>query len=121
MVELQPIDERRWRAIFVLPKGITAHKAAVVGDFLDESWHPDGVHMVCGSDGCWRASLELEAGQSYQFRYLVDECCWYNDDGCPLVRNPFGSFNNLLVVPEQEGMPLPLLERSIERMTPPQS
>jgi hypothetical protein len=109
MVELQPIDERRWRAIFILPRGIAAQKAAVVGDFIDESWHPDGLHMVHCADGRWRAGLDVEDGETYQFRYLVDECCWYNDDSCPLVSNPFGSQNSLLAVPKQGKLPLAAL------------
>lgn len=100
MVELQPIDERRWWVIFVLPQHIVAHKAAVVGDFLDESWHPDGLPMVYGADGRWRAGTEVEAGRAYEFRYLVNGCEWCNDDCCHQVPNPFGTFNSVFFVPE---------------------
>lgn len=109
MVELQPIDERRWRATFTLPTGLVAQKAAVVGDFMDESWHPDGLHLVQSTDGCWQVGLGVEAGETYQFRYLVDKRHWHNDDSCPLVPNGFGSLNNLLLVPRQDNSPLPAL------------
>jgi hypothetical protein len=112
MVELQPIDDRRWRAIFTLPRGLVAQKAAVVGEFMDESWHPGGLALVQGTDGRWRVEVEVEAGETYQFRYLVDECHWYNDDTCPLVPNGFGSQNSLLLVPGQDNSPLPALPQA---------
>jgi hypothetical protein len=48
-------------------------------------------------DGSWSASLTLDGGKEYQFRYLANGESWHNDwqaDGyCP---NSFGSENSVV-------------------------
>ncbi|MCW5881259.1 MAG: isoamylase early set domain-containing protein, partial [Anaerolineae bacterium] len=67
-----------------------AQSAAVVGDF--NAWQPDALPMkLRKKDGVFSASTTLEAGQTYQFRYLVDGQGWVTDpeaDG--VAMSPFG-------------------------------
>ncbi len=106
MVELHPRKGKTRRVIFTLPSRIVASSAAVVGNFLDESWHPMGFPMTRCTDGRWRLALELEADQAYEFRYWVNGCEWHNDDCCHQIPNPFGSHNSVLFVPEEDKHPL---------------
>lgn len=79
---------------FILPEGLEAQSASVVGDF--NNWSPQAHPMHKDSDGYWRISIELETGKEYQFRYLVNGQDWYNDSQCECCRNPYGGENNLL-------------------------
>jgi len=111
MVELCPsrAKSKFRRVIFTLPSAIEASSAAVVGDFLDESWHPAGHPMTRCTDGRWRLAIELEADRAYEFRYWVSEREWHNDDCCYKVSNPFGSHNSVFFVPEEDKHPLAVL------------
>jgi len=109
MVELHPSKGTTRRVVFTLPGTIQASSAAVVGDFLDVSWYPAGHPMTRCADGRWQLTLELEAGQAYEFRYWVNGCEWHNDDCCPQIPNPFGSHNSVFFVSEEDKHPLPVL------------
>ena len=50
-----------------------------------------------GKSGVWKADLALKAGE-YQFRYLVNEQDWLNDEDAPVIPNDFGSNNSLVTV-----------------------
>ena len=54
-----------------------AGKACLVGDFND--WDEQALEMNQLKDGSFKAVIDLEAGKSYQFRYLVDGARWVND------------------------------------------
>lgn len=49
----------------------------VLGDFNNWSWEK-GAKMKAGKEA-FSTALELEAGKSYQFRYLIDNHVWEND------------------------------------------
>ncbi len=50
-------------------------------------------------DGSWSATLELDPGREYEFRYLVDGKSWVNDDAADAyVPNPFGGDNSVVRV-----------------------
>jgi 1,4-alpha-glucan branching enzyme len=82
---------------FELPASLWASQVHLVGDFnqWDRTAHPLTQRR---SDGAWVITLELDAGQAYQFRYLIDGQQWCNDcqpDG--YVRNPHGGDNSVVV------------------------
>ncbi len=54
-----------------------AKKVSVLGDF--NNWNPKEANMRKLKDGSFTKTLDLEIGQDYQFRYLVDETKWVND------------------------------------------
>lgn len=89
---------------FVLPEAIEAESACLVGEF--NAWDPIGTPMTRGSDGVFRAALDLEAGREYQFRYLVNGEHWHNDwHADAYVPNGLGEDNSVVVTQGGEGTP----------------
>jgi 1,4-alpha-glucan branching enzyme len=66
------------KVTFTLPEEIAAESASRVGEF--NSWDPGAHPLRQLRSGCWRTTVELEPGQSYRFRYLVNGSDWYNDE-----------------------------------------
>jgi 1,4-alpha-glucan branching enzyme len=66
------------RVIFRLPSTTCADRISVVGEFND--WDTTATPMKhLRSDAEWTASVVLQAGQRYRFRYLLDGREWLND------------------------------------------
>lgn len=86
------------KVTFTIPKSEVENfeKAAVVGEF--NSWDTAATEMKKKRDGAYSATLELEPGRSYQFRYLINDDNWRNDseaDG--YVPNPYGNGENCIL------------------------
>ena len=64
------------KVTFTLPAG-EGEVATVVGDF--NSWDREATPMRKNKTG-YSATVELEPGREYQFRYLIDGERWANDD-----------------------------------------
>ena len=64
---------------FRLPKDDAglAEKASVVGEFNE--WHTAATPMQRLKDGSFKATVDLEPGRDYQFRYLLDDQLWVNE------------------------------------------
>lgn len=78
---------------------------SVVGDF--NGWDPLRSPFT-RRDGFWLASVLLQPGRRYAFRYLAAGGVWLNDDGADAYEsNEFGSSNSILdlrsVQPERSG------------------
>jgi 1,4-alpha-glucan branching enzyme len=73
-----------------------AATATVAGEFNE--WDPVATPMKRRkSDGMFAASLTLESGRRYQFRYVLDGAHWVSDanaDGS--VGNRFGTDNSIV-------------------------
>lgn len=81
-----------------LPKAVEAKSVHLVGEFND--WNPTATPMERSKKGVFRATLELEPGREYQFRYLINGEHWYNDwhaDG--YVPGGLGEDNCVVVTP----------------------
>ncbi len=66
------------RVIFRLPHNTFADRISVVGEFND--WDCTATPMNHRhSDAEWVATVILQAGQRYRFRYLLDGKEWLND------------------------------------------
>jgi 1,4-alpha-glucan branching enzyme len=66
------------RVTFELPSNLWAERVNLVGEFND--WDTVATPMRRNrSDANWKASVDLEAGRRYSFRYLVDGKEWLND------------------------------------------
>lgn len=50
---------------------------AILGEFND--WNPSEDTMRKLKDGSFTKTIELQAGQEYQFRYLIDGDRWINE------------------------------------------
>ena len=86
------------KVTFTLPKEAAgaAKTAHVVGDFND--WNVRANVMKKLRDGTLTATITLERGREYQFRYLLDGAIWENDwNADKYVQNSFGSENSVVV------------------------
>lgn len=55
-----------------------ASKVALIGDF--NGWDPaEAAALKKQKDGSYKATLELEPGKEYEFKYLLDGEKWEND------------------------------------------
>ncbi len=84
------------KVTFILPEGIQAHSASVVGDF--NSWSRDSHPMDRLKSGTWKVEITLQAGREYQFRYFVNGSEWHNDsEADKTVIHPYGGENSVVV------------------------
>ncbi len=92
--------------MFELPACIWADRIFLVGDF--NGWSTDVTPFVQSRDGVWRAAIELPAGRSYQFRYLVDGA-WQTDyHGDGWVDNEYSSQNSIVNATLEEDEVIPV-------------
>jgi hypothetical protein len=82
---------------FTLPAEVQASTVALCGEF--NQWSAEDIRLQRGSDGCWRATVALEPGHSYRYRYLLDgerwENAWQADRYAP---NSFGGDDSVIFV-----------------------
>lgn len=81
---------------FTLPKEAVenAETVAVLGDF--NHWQ-DGIVLAKQKDGSFKASVELEKGRSYQYRFLINGEKWENDWSAEAYApTPFGTYNSVV-------------------------
>jgi hypothetical protein len=70
---------------------------SVLGDF--NSWNPEALILKKQKDGSFKGTAELEAGREFQFRYLVDNTLWLNDESSDkFVWNGISSEENSVIV-----------------------
>lgn len=88
----------RCSVTFRLPKRDVgaAEKASVVGEFNE--WQTAATPMTRLKDGSFKATVDLDPGHEYQFRYLLDDNTWINDtDAEAFVPTKFYDAENSLV------------------------
>ncbi|MEL7059780.1 MAG: isoamylase early set domain-containing protein [Acidobacteriota bacterium] len=87
---------RRCRVTFKLTD-VEAESAAVLGEF--NAWDETSDPLVRRKDGSFSATLSLDSGRDYRFRYLLDAEVWTNDETADaLVPNRFGGEDGVLRV-----------------------
>ncbi|MEM6261372.1 MAG: isoamylase early set domain-containing protein [Bacteroidota bacterium] len=87
------------KVTFKLPKDIVngAQHVHLVGDF--NNWDEQAAPMKALKAGGYSATVELEAGREYQFRYLVEGKGWINDEEADkFAPTPFHDAENSVVV-----------------------
>jgi 1,4-alpha-glucan branching enzyme len=97
MIKKEPTEKKgRVMVTFELPSNTWARRVSLVGEFND--WDTRGVPMTRNRvDADWRATIELEAGRRYRFRYLVDGKEWLNDwHADDYIENPHGSDDSVV-------------------------
>ena len=66
-----------------------------IGDFSE--WNPETHPLQLRKNGTFSATVSLDKGQNYRFRYLVDGERWANEDDTEnLVPNGLGSADSVL-------------------------
>lgn len=74
-----------------------AEKVYVVGEFND--WAKDAAPMKSLKAGGFTATLDLESGREYQFRYLINGKSWINEaEADKYVETPFQDAQNSVIV-----------------------
>jgi len=72
-----------------------AKKVQLLGDF--NNWDKSAEPMTALKSNDFTATLELEAGKEFQFRYLIDGTEWKNDSQADsYVANSFGEENSVV-------------------------
>jgi 1,4-alpha-glucan branching enzyme len=97
MIKKEPAAKKGFvRITFELPSNMWAERVNLVGAFND--WDTTATPMSRNrSDANWRATLDLQEGKRYRFRYLVDGKEWLNDwHADDHVDNPYGSYDSVI-------------------------
>jgi predicted flap endonuclease-1-like 5' DNA nuclease len=84
---------------FTLPQHIVgdAISGIILGDF--NNWNADaGIVLEKTEDGSFTASVLLEPGQTYQYRYFLDNYRWENDDRAHYYASSGLNVENCVVV-----------------------
>ena len=77
--------------------GNSAETANVVGEFNDWSLIANPMRKL--KSGAFTATIDLEKGERYQFRYLLDNNKWENEtDADKFVPSPYGDSENSVVI-----------------------
>lgn len=85
------------KVTFIAPSLWDGESIALVGDF--NGWNEGSDLMKRQKDGSFKLTLDLDAGKEYQFRYLVNNTEWHNDEAADkYVPNGFGEDNSVIVV-----------------------
>lgn len=88
---------RSCRVTFKIPTTVEAQEAAILGEFNE--WSAEANPMKKLKDGSFSATLSIEAGKEYRFRYLLDGERWINDEEPDsLVVNRFGGEDCVVAV-----------------------
>lgn len=97
MIRKTPLPNGKVAVTFEMPASIWADSIYLVGDFngWNTTTHPLKQRH---SDGVWEITLELDANQTYEYRYLINGTEWQNDwQADRYVANPYGSENSVVV------------------------
>ncbi len=97
MIQKEPAKKKGFvRVTFELPSNMWAERVNLVGEFND--WDTTATPMSRDrSNANWKASVDLETGQHYRFRYLVDGKEWLNDwHADDHIENPYGSYDSVV-------------------------
>ena len=92
------------KVTFVLPAEIVADasQGLLLGEF--NNWDKDnGFSLKKSKDGSMKATVELETGKSYEYRYLLDGGRWVNDETASQYTAvySFGVLNCVVNVPNE--------------------
>ena len=96
-VKKQAVRNGTCKVTFELAAEVGATTAHLCGDFND--WSPTATPMKRRKDGSLTASVDLEAGRQYRFRYLLDDGRWENDWAADAyLPNDFGGDDSVIEV-----------------------
>jgi 1,4-alpha-glucan branching enzyme len=95
MIQCQPgKGDGQVKVTFAIPANGTDQRVSVVGDFND--WDPVATPLAKRRDAL-QASVLLDAGRRYAFRYLADGGRWFNDDEADDYQgNTFGGSDSVV-------------------------
>ncbi len=91
MIKINPKGKKAWVNFSFIPTR-KSDLVELIADFNGWTKEP----MRSKKDGSFYIRKYLPVGESYEFRYLVDNQQWENEPTVALVNNSFGSQNSLL-------------------------
>jgi 1,4-alpha-glucan branching enzyme len=95
MLLKKPVAGRKVEVTFRMPPLDDVVELSLSGDF--NNWNIKGVPLSQDTDGTWFATIVLDAGKSYRFRYCDNQGRWHNDwEADAYVPNEFGSEDSVL-------------------------
>ena len=96
MIKKTPSKNGRTCSVtFELPAAVAGESVHVVGEFND--WSREQTPMTKRKDGRFSATVQLEVGKRYRYRYLVDGTRWENDWAADeYERNEFGGDDSVI-------------------------
>lgn len=71
-------DAKQVKVTFVIPHNPDQPKVSVVGDF--NSWDPSATPLIKRNNNTRSATVALEPGKRYSFRYYTEDGQWFNDE-----------------------------------------
>ncbi len=96
MLEKKDLGNGMVRVTFRLSQHIWADHIALAGEFNDWSTHSHLLEQT-RDDEDWHISIDLPAGRTYRFRYIVDDKTWINDDHADDYEiNPYGELDSVV-------------------------
>lgn len=108
------------KVTFSLPKEAVenASEIKVLGDFNNWNWE-EGATMKA-KKAAFETTLELEAGRSYEFRYLIDQAVWENDHAADeYIPSPYYGIDNSVVVLDTVTISQPAKKKAAPRKAAP--
>ncbi len=75
-----------------------ANEVCVAGDF--NNWETDGHRARKMKGGTWRKMFKLKPGR-YEYLFFVDGQWWCDPENVDRVKNPFGTENSVLIIPNR--------------------
>lgn len=97
MIRKEPSSKpNKVMVIFEYPAGNRIESVHLVGDF--NNWNETTTPMALDKRaGLWHVRMDLDKGNEYQFRYLVNQSTWHNDwHADRYVPNIHGSDNSVI-------------------------
>lgn len=89
---------RSVRVTFELPSNIAAEKVAIAGDFNEWKTNED-LMSLDEKKGVWKKEISFKPGETHQFRYIVDDQSWRNDEAADgYAPNPYFGENSVLAL-----------------------
>ncbi len=95
MIKKTKIKNNKTKITFVLPGDHTYGKVFLVGDF--NNWEQFSHRFIKRSNNTYSATVIIETGSEYEFRYLSENGVWINDESADGYRmNEHGTENCLV-------------------------
>ena len=95
MIKRIPAKNGTVKVQFVLPEERLVGAVSVVGEFND--WNPRSHPLRKRTNGTRSASVTLESGRRYAFRYLAEGGRWYDEETADSAEpNDYGTWNSVV-------------------------
>lgn len=95
MLQKRKLPDGKVEVTFRMPSLDGVVELGLRGDF--NGWAARGVPLRLESDGTWVATLVLDGGKSYRFRYYDNQGTWHNDwEADAYVPNDYGSDDSVV-------------------------